>query len=65
MSPSLILLISVCIYLAIGVPVAFALGLSTVTALVLSDAYPMLVLLKETFTGIDLSLIHISEPTRH
>ena len=53
MSPSLILLVSVCIYLAIGVPVAFALGLSTVTALVLSDAYPMLVLLKETFTGID------------
>ena len=53
MSPSLILLISVCIYLAIGVPVAFALGLSTVTALVISDAYPMLVLLKETFTGID------------
>jgi tripartite ATP-independent transporter DctM subunit len=47
MSPSLILLISVCIYLAIGVPV------STVTALVISDAYPMLVLLKETFTGID------------
>jgi len=53
MSPSLILLISVCIYLAIGVPVAFALGLSTVTALVLSDAYPMLALLKETFTGVD------------
>ena len=53
MSPSLILLVSVCIYLAIGVPVAFALGLSTVTALVISDAYPMLVLLKETFTGID------------
>ena len=53
MSPSLILLISVCIYLAIGMPVAFALGLSTVTALVISDAYPMLVLLKETFTGID------------
>ena len=53
MSASLILLISVCIYLAIGVPVAFALGLSTVTALVLSDAYPMLALLKETFTGVD------------
>jgi tripartite ATP-independent transporter DctM subunit len=53
MSPSLILVISVCIYLAIGVPVAFALGLSTVTALVIADAYPMLVLLKETFTGID------------
>jgi hypothetical protein len=28
MSASLILLISACIYLAIGVPVAFALGLS-------------------------------------
>lgn len=53
MSASLILLISACIYLAIGVPVAFALGLSTVTALVLSDAYPMLALLKETFTGVD------------
>jgi C4-dicarboxylate transporter DctM subunit len=53
MSASLILLISVCVYLAIGVPVAFALGLSTVTALVLSDAYPMLALLKETFTGVD------------
>ncbi|MFM8865148.1 MAG: TRAP transporter large permease [Limnohabitans sp.] len=53
MSASLILLISACIYLSIGVPVAFALGLSTVTALVLTDAYPMLVLLKETFTGID------------
>jgi tripartite ATP-independent transporter DctM subunit len=53
MSASLILLISACIYLAIGLPVAFALGLSTVTALVLSDAYPMLALLKETFTGVD------------
>jgi tripartite ATP-independent transporter DctM subunit len=53
MSASLILLISACIYLGIGVPVAFALGLSTVTALVLSDAYPMLALLKETFTGVD------------
>lgn len=53
MSASLILLISACVYLAIGVPVAFALGLSTVTALVISDAYPMLALLKETFTGVD------------
>jgi C4-dicarboxylate transporter DctM subunit len=53
MSVSLILLISVCIYLALGVPVAFALGLSTITALVISDAYPMLALLKETFTGVD------------
>ena len=53
MSASVILLISACIYLAIGVPVAFALGLSTVTALLVSDSFPMLVLLKETFTGID------------
>ena len=53
MSPSVILLISACIYLAIGVPVAFALGLSTITALLVSGSFPMLVLLKETFTGID------------
>ncbi len=53
MSAGLVLLASVCIYLAIGVPVAFALGLSTVTALAVSGSFPMLVLLKETFTGID------------
>lgn len=53
MSPSAILLLSACIYLAIGIPVAFALGLSTVTALLVSGHFPMLVLLKETFTGID------------
>jgi tripartite ATP-independent transporter DctM subunit len=53
MSPSVILLLSVCLYLAIGVPVAFALGLSTVTALLVSGSFPMLVLLKETFTGVD------------
>jgi C4-dicarboxylate transporter DctM subunit len=53
MSASVILLISVCIYLAIGVPVAFALGLSTMTALLLSGSFPLIVLLKETFTGID------------
>jgi len=53
MNASVILLISACIYLAVGVPVAFALGLSTVTALLVSGSFPMLVLLKETFTGID------------
>jgi C4-dicarboxylate transporter DctM subunit len=53
MSASVILLVSVCVYLAIGVPVAFALGLSTVTALAISGNFPMLVLLKETFTGVD------------
>ena len=53
MSASLILMVSVCLYLAMGVPVAFALGLSTVTALGLTVNFPMLVVLKETFTGID------------
>ena len=53
MNASLVLLLSACAYLAIGVPVAFALGLSTVTALAVSGSFPMLVMLKETFTGID------------
>ena len=53
MSPSVVLLLSVCVYLAVGVPVAFALGMSTVTALLVSGSFPMLVLLKETFTGVD------------
>lgn len=53
MSASLILLVSVCVYLALGVPVAFALGLSTATAVFLIGKLPMLVLLKETFSGID------------
>lgn len=53
MSASLILLLSACAYLAIGVPVAFALGLSTLTAITLGTEFPLFVLLKETFTGID------------
>ena len=53
MSASLILILSACFFLAIGVPVAFALGLATAAALVLADSYPLLVLLKETFTGMD------------
>ena len=53
MSASLILLLSACGFLAIGVPVAFALGLSTLTAVMLGTDYPLFVLLKETFTGID------------
>ena len=40
-------------FLAIGVPVAFALGLATATTLIAADAYPLMVLLKETFAGID------------
>jgi TRAP-type mannitol/chloroaromatic compound transport system permease large subunit len=31
----------------------FALGLATVTTLILAENYPLMVLLKETFTGID------------
>jgi len=53
MSPSLVLIVSACLFLAIGVPVAFALGMATVATLVLSTSFPLLVLLKETFTGID------------
>ena len=50
---SLALVVSACIFLAIGVPVAFALALATATALLVADSYPLMVLLKETFTGID------------
>ncbi len=53
MSVSLALILSACIFLAIGVPVAFALALATATALLVADSYPLMVLLKETFTGID------------
>ena len=53
MSASLILLLSACVFLAIGVPVAFALGLSALAAIALGSHFPLIVLLKETFTGID------------
>ncbi|WP_418121473.1 TRAP transporter large permease [Variovorax sp. 160MFSha2.1] len=53
MDASLVLIVSACVFLAIGVPVAFALGLSTATTLILAENYPLMVLLKETFTGID------------
>ena len=53
MSASLVLILSACFFLAIGVPVAFALGLATAATLILAENYPLLVLLKETFTGID------------
>lgn len=53
MDPSIVLIVSACVFLAIGVPVAFALGLATATTLVLAESYPLMVLLKETFTGID------------
>jgi C4-dicarboxylate transporter DctM subunit len=53
MSMSLVLLISICVLLAAGVPVSFALGLSAFIAVLAGDKFPLLVILKETFTGID------------
>ncbi len=53
MSASLVLVFSACLFLAIGVPVAFALGLATAATLILAESYPLMVLLKETFTGMD------------
>lgn len=53
MSAPLLLVVSACVFLAMGVPVAFALGLATATTLVLAESYPLFVLLKETFAGID------------
>jgi C4-dicarboxylate transporter, DctM subunit len=53
MTMSLVLLMSVCALLTLGVPVAFALGMSALLAVVSQGSFPMLVLLKETFTGID------------
>jgi C4-dicarboxylate transporter, DctM subunit len=53
MSASLILLLCTCGFLAIGLPVAFALGLSTLAAIVFGTTFPLFVLLKETFSGVD------------
>jgi C4-dicarboxylate transporter, DctM subunit len=53
MSASVILLLSTCVFLAIGMPVAFALGMSTLVAIVLGTDFPLFVLLKETFSGVD------------
>ncbi len=52
-SAPLLLVLSACLFLAIGVPVAFALGLATATTLLLAESYPLFVLLKETFAGTD------------
>jgi len=42
MTASLILFITACGLLAIGVPVAFALGLSTLAAITLGTSFPLL-----------------------
>jgi C4-dicarboxylate transporter, DctM subunit len=53
MSGSLILLLSTCFLLAIGLPVAFALGVATLAAVAIGTTFPLFVVLKETFGGID------------
>ena len=53
MSASLILLLAACGFLAIGVPVAFALGMAALAAVSLGSSFPLFVVMKETFTGID------------
>jgi C4-dicarboxylate transporter, DctM subunit len=53
MSASLAMFLSVAVFLALGVPVAFALALATAVALLLTDAYPLFVMVKETFSGVD------------
>jgi tripartite ATP-independent transporter DctM subunit len=53
MDASVVLIVTACVFLAIGVPVAFALGLATATTLIFVESFPLLVLLKETFSGID------------
>ena len=53
MTMSLILIAATCVLLAIGVPVAFALGMAALAAVAWHPSFPMLVVLKETFTGID------------
>lgn len=53
MNAALILVTTACVFLAMGVPVAFALGLATAATLVFAESYPLMILLKEAFTGID------------
>ena len=53
MSMSLILLLSACGFLAIGMPVAFALGISTLAAVMLGSDFPLMAMLKQTYEGVD------------
>lgn len=53
MSMSLILLLSACGLLAIGMPVAFALGVSTLCAVMLGSDFPLIAMLKQTYEGVD------------
>ena len=53
MSMSLIMIVTTIVLLTLGVPVAFALAMAAAFAVLIADQYPMLVVLKEMFTGID------------
>ncbi len=50
---SLILILSAIVLLAIGMPVAFALGISTLAAVLLGSDLPLLAMLKQTYEGVD------------
>ncbi len=50
---SIVLFVAVIVLLALGVPVAFALAGSAALALLAGGQYPLLVVIKELFTGID------------
>lgn len=53
MSMSLVLLLTCCFFLAIGVPVAFSLAMSTLAAVLFASDYPLFVVLKQTYEGVD------------
>ena len=48
-----VLVIAVIVLLALGMPVAFALGIAAWLAILFSGQFPQLVILKEMFTGLD------------
>jgi tripartite ATP-independent transporter DctM subunit len=50
---STVLLVAAAVLLAAGFPVAFALGLAAALAVLVSGKFPLLVVAKEMFTGID------------
>jgi C4-dicarboxylate transporter, DctM subunit len=53
MSATLVMFIGVGVFLTAGVPVGFALALATAMALSVTESYPLFVLVKETFSGVD------------
>jgi tripartite ATP-independent transporter DctM subunit len=45
--------LSACVLLAIGMPVAFALGIATLSAMLLGGDFPIMAMLKQTYEGVD------------